>query len=173
MALAEESPDRPELLVDWGNAALGARNFGTAALAYKRALSVDRGNDRAQKNLEWLRARAPDDMPRVVKTGAVDTMFFWHERMSPRGKTPARSRRILCVWHAACPVAPRWFPRLAPTLDSALPSVPRDVDLHRDGTRCIGRRGRRRGRRSLARRRFDGCASRATRTAFQPAPKVK
>jgi hypothetical protein len=73
----------PELLTDWGNAALGAQDLGIASLAYKRALHLDPTLERAQKNLSWLRSRAPRWLPRPQEKGAVETLFFWHQTMSP------------------------------------------------------------------------------------------
>jgi hypothetical protein len=70
-------PGRPELLTDWGNAALGAGDVATATLAYRRALAVDGGNARARRNLQWLRSKQPDSM-RPADAGAVDTLFFFH-----------------------------------------------------------------------------------------------
>jgi hypothetical protein len=37
--LVERTPDNPELVTDWGNAALGAQEFGRATLAYRRAMA--------------------------------------------------------------------------------------------------------------------------------------
>lgn len=79
--LAGEHPDRPELLTDWGNAALGAGDRGHAALAYRRALRVDPGLERARDNLEWLRGHTPDWVPQPAARSAADTLFFWHSRM--------------------------------------------------------------------------------------------
>lgn len=76
-------PDRPELLTDWGNAALGAGNLGTATLAYRRALAIDRGNARAERNLAWLRSRQPDIL-RPRAGGAADALFFFNDW--PRGR---------------------------------------------------------------------------------------
>lgn len=76
-------PDRPELLTDWGNAALGAGNLGTATLAYRRALAIDSGNARATRNLAWLRSRQPDIL-RPRAGGAADALFFFNEW--PRGR---------------------------------------------------------------------------------------
>jgi hypothetical protein len=70
-------PDRPELLTDWGNAALGAGDVATATLAYRRALAIDGGNLRARHNLAWLRGRQPD-MFRPPAGGATDTLLFFH-----------------------------------------------------------------------------------------------
>jgi tetratricopeptide (TPR) repeat protein len=61
--LVQATPDRPELLTDWGNAALGAQDLGRATLAYRRALALDPGHSRAARNLSWVRNRAPDWLP--------------------------------------------------------------------------------------------------------------
>ncbi len=76
-------PDRPELLTDWGNAALGAGDVATATLAYRRALAIDGSNARARANLAWLRARQGDTY-RPATTGATDTLLFFHEWPTPR-----------------------------------------------------------------------------------------
>jgi len=70
-------PDRPELLADWGNAALGAGDVATATLAYRRALAIDPGNARARRNLAWLRSRQPDAV-RPGGESATDTLLFFH-----------------------------------------------------------------------------------------------
>ncbi len=77
-------PGRPELLADWGNAALGAGDLGTATLAYRRALALDAGTTRARKNLAWLRGRQPDAFRPTTDTGATDTLLFFHTW--PRGQ---------------------------------------------------------------------------------------
>lgn len=74
---ARALPDRPELLTDWGNAALGAGDVATAALAFRRALVLDGGNARAQRNLGWLRSRQSDAF-RPTASGATDTLLFFH-----------------------------------------------------------------------------------------------
>jgi hypothetical protein len=70
-------PDRPELLTDWGNAALGAGDVATATLAYRRALAIDGGNPRARHNLAWLRGHRADAL-RPATGGATDTLLFFH-----------------------------------------------------------------------------------------------
>lgn len=70
-------PDRPELLTDWGNAALGAGDLATATLAYRRALAIDGGNVRARHNLAWLRSQRADAF-RPIAGGAADTLLFFH-----------------------------------------------------------------------------------------------
>jgi len=72
----------PELLVDWGNAALGAGDRGRAVLAWRRALAVDPGNERAARNLAWVRDRAPIWLPRPAARGALDSLLFWRGRLS-------------------------------------------------------------------------------------------
>ena len=70
-------PGRPELLTDWGSAALGAGDVATATLAYRRALTIDGGNLRARHNLAWLRSRQSDAF-RPAVGGATDTLLFFH-----------------------------------------------------------------------------------------------
>ncbi|MGN6106479.1 MAG: hypothetical protein ACTHU0_15340 [Kofleriaceae bacterium] len=81
---ARAQPDRPELLADWGNAALGAGDVATATLAYRRALALDGGNQRARHNLAWLRSRQPDAFRPTGNTGATDALLFFHQW--PRGQ---------------------------------------------------------------------------------------
>jgi hypothetical protein len=81
--LVQATPDRPELMTDWGNAALGAQDLGLATLAYRRALALDPGQSRAARNLSWVRNRAPDWLP---VPGDDDSLFFWHDALS----SPAR-----------------------------------------------------------------------------------
>ncbi len=75
---ARATPDRPELLTDWGNAALGAGDVATAVLAYRRALSLDATNPRARHNLSWLRSRSADAFRPATTGGAADTLLFFH-----------------------------------------------------------------------------------------------
>jgi hypothetical protein len=83
-AAVDATPGAPDLLTDWGNAALGAGDLGTATLAYRRALAIDPGATRARRNLAWLRERAPRGM-RPAEGGAADTLFFFH-RSWPRAR---------------------------------------------------------------------------------------
>jgi hypothetical protein len=80
--LVADHPASPELLTDWGNAALGSRDIGRAVLAYRRALHRDPSHARAQKNLSWLRSRAPEWLPRPSEKGVWDSLFFWHRRLT-------------------------------------------------------------------------------------------
>jgi hypothetical protein len=76
---AQSMPDRPELLTDWGNAALAAGDVGTATLAYRRALALDAGNPRAQRNLAWARSRQSDALRPVADDSAANALFFFHQ----------------------------------------------------------------------------------------------
>ncbi len=67
----------PEILADWGNAALGAGDVATATLAYRRALLADSRNARARQNLGLLRSRQPA-MLRPADGGAANSLFFFH-----------------------------------------------------------------------------------------------
>nr|HEX4318973.1 BatD family protein [Kofleriaceae bacterium] len=83
---ARATPDRPELLADWGTAALAAGDVATATLAFRRALAIDGSNARARHSLDWLRARAGDGF-RPATGGATDTLLFFHQW--------ARARRLV------------------------------------------------------------------------------
>ena len=72
----------PELLADWGNAALGAGDSGRATLAFRRALTAQPNHERAAKNLAWLRDRASAWLPRPTSGGALDSLLFWRDLFS-------------------------------------------------------------------------------------------
>ena len=114
-ALADEHADRPELLTDWGNAALGARDFGRATLAYRRALRLDANLPRARRNLAWTRANGPSWMPTASDKGALDSLFFWHHRMSTaqRHLTAAITFALMILLFAPWPRRQRLLRRLA------------------------------------------------------------
>lgn len=123
-------PSSPELLADWGNAALGAGDVATATLAYRRALAIDGGTARARQNLQWLRQKQPDAFQPTTTAGAADSLLFFHAW--PRGRRlvigaigfaamvlvlvpwSARRRRGL-LWVAALPLA-IWIAMLASVL---------------------------------------------------------
>jgi len=81
--LAKAHPSAPELLADWGNAAIGAGDTGTAVLAYRRALMLAPGHDRAARNLATLRSSLPDWLPRPQSATAIDSLLFWRGLLSP------------------------------------------------------------------------------------------
>ncbi|HWN72037.1 MAG TPA: BatD family protein [Haliangium sp.] len=119
-AVADTCPDCPALLTDWGNAALGAQDLGRATLAYRRALALDPGHDRAERNLAWVRERAPAWLPRPGGESAADSLFFWHYTLS----LPARHVIAAVAFAAAVLLlAPwAWRPRLRRSL-AAVPAV--------------------------------------------------
>ena len=84
--LANAHPNAPELLADWGNAALGAGDTGTAVLAYRRALLLDPGHDRAARNLATLRSSLPAWLPRPASASAIDSLLFWRGLLSVSGQ---------------------------------------------------------------------------------------
>jgi len=73
-----QNSNRPELLADWGNAALGAGDVATATLAYRRALAIDGSNARARHNLAWLRSRQDNTFRPTTTTSATDNLLFFH-----------------------------------------------------------------------------------------------
>ena len=81
--LVARYPGRPELLADWGTAALGAQDLGRATLAFRRALYFDNALGRARKNLSWVRERAPSWLAKPEQTSAIDSLFFWHHALTP------------------------------------------------------------------------------------------
>ena len=80
--LAAAQPDAPELLADWGNAALGAGDAGRAVLGWRRALAAQPDHERAVRNLAWLRERAPSWLPRPTAAGALDSLLAWRNQLS-------------------------------------------------------------------------------------------
>lgn len=103
--LNSDYPARPELLTDWGSAALGARDFGTAALAYKRALALDPGLERALANLRWLRQNGPAKGVTTSDAGAADALFFWHRRLTRAQKHLLAAFAFACFALLAAPLA--------------------------------------------------------------------
>ena len=84
--LVNAHPTAPELLADWGNAAAGAGDTGTAVLAYRRALLLEPGHDRAMRNLTTLRSSLPDWLPRPQSATAIDSLLFWRSLLSSSGQ---------------------------------------------------------------------------------------
>ncbi|MBW2267430.1 MAG: hypothetical protein JRH16_02550 [Deltaproteobacteria bacterium] len=74
--------DNPELLTNWGNAALQAEHLGVAVLAYRRALAIDPDHPRAVQNLEFARTLLPEWVPRPESGGLLDSFFFWHRTLA-------------------------------------------------------------------------------------------
>jgi hypothetical protein len=72
----------PDLLVDWGNAALGGEQVGTAILAYRRALRIDPDHVRALQNLRHARGLLPEWVPRPEERGFLASFWSWTTRLS-------------------------------------------------------------------------------------------
>ena len=145
--LASSHDASPDLLTDWGNAALGAQEIGRATLAYRRALHLDPDHHRARKNLAWLRDRAPAWVPRPPERGAIDSLFFWHHTLSVSQRfllgaaafaagllllAPWSDRRAKLLRRLAVPALVIWF---ATTLSAFLaPDPSRNGVVLSDGT---------------------------------------
>ena len=80
--LAAANAAAADLQVDWGNAALGARDTGRSVLAYLRALRVMPDHGRARANLAWVRGRMPAWVPRPATSGAWESLLFWRGRLT-------------------------------------------------------------------------------------------
>ncbi len=85
-SVSETKVDRPELLTDLGNAALGSGEFGAAMLAFRRTLALDSTHKRAKRNVSWLREQHPSWYPRAESETPVEAFFFWHTRMNSAQK---------------------------------------------------------------------------------------
>ncbi len=97
-------PNRPALLTDWGNAALGAQDLGRATLAYRRALELDPSLTRAERNLTWVRERGPSWLPRPRDRGALESLLFWNRFLS----VPARHVVAALAFAAALMLLAPW-----------------------------------------------------------------
>lgn len=79
--LAAQHADCPQLLSDWGNAALLAQEPGRALLAYRRALTLDPALSRARRNLQFLRDRLPDWLPRPKSAESLASLLFFQQSL--------------------------------------------------------------------------------------------
>jgi hypothetical protein len=104
-ALAALHPDCPELLTDWGNAALGARDFGAATLAYRRALRLSNGAERARRNLAWVRSALPEWLPRPAAVSAADSLLFWRRTVGAPWRHLLAALAFACAALLAAPFA--------------------------------------------------------------------
>ncbi len=146
-ALVPRHGNSPELLTDWGNAALGSQEIGRAVLAYRRALRLSPRHDRAQKNLVWIRARSPEWLPRPRERGVLDSLFFWHHNLAASQRhmigalafaaglillAPWSARRTRLLRRLAIPLLLVWVA----TTGSAMlePDASRDAVVLTDGT---------------------------------------
>ncbi|MDE0884618.1 MAG: hypothetical protein OSB70_03680 [Myxococcota bacterium] len=69
-----------------GNAALQAERLGPSILAFRRALIVDPGNDRARQNLIHARSLLADWVPVPEAHGVLDTFFSGQAGASPSAR---------------------------------------------------------------------------------------
>ncbi|MDG2332620.1 MAG: hypothetical protein P8Q97_00200 [Myxococcota bacterium] len=69
-----------------GNAALQAERLGPAILAFRRALLLDPGNDRARQNLVHARSLLADWVPVPQARSVFDTFFTWQAGASPSAR---------------------------------------------------------------------------------------
>lgn len=82
-AAIQVGADSADGWVNLGNAALQAERLGPAILAYRRALILAPGNERATQNLAHARTLLPEWVPVPAPDGVFDTFFFW-QRTVPR-----------------------------------------------------------------------------------------
>ncbi len=90
-AAIERGASNAELYTNLGNAALQAERLGPAVLAYRRALLLDPGLERARQNLRHTRALLPDWVPTPPEAGLLDSFFLWHS------STPRAARAELAA----------------------------------------------------------------------------
>ena len=105
--IADQRAENVELYTGLGNAALLSEQLGVAILAYRRALDIEPGHDRARQNLNYARQLLPEWVPRPRSGTVLDTFFFWHRTLSRSGRSLLAS---LCFVLAAAlfAIAIRW-----------------------------------------------------------------
>jgi hypothetical protein len=81
-AAIEAGARNADIETNRGNAALQTQRLGPAVLAYRRALLLDPGHERARQNLAHVRGLLPEWVPRPAPQGLADTFFFWQRRVS-------------------------------------------------------------------------------------------
>ena len=81
-AAIEAGADSGDSWVNLGNAALQAERLGPAILAYRRALILEPGSERATQNLAHARTLLPDWVPVPAPDGVFNTFFFWQRTVS-------------------------------------------------------------------------------------------
>ena len=72
-----------ELLVNLGNAALGAERLGPAINAYRRALVIDPNHSRARQNLQHARTLLPEWVPKPTESGRLDNFLLFFASRTP------------------------------------------------------------------------------------------
>ena len=119
--IAERQIANADLYFNLGNAALGAQQVGRAILAFRRALQIDPGHGKAQRNLDHVRAMLPGWIPQPQSRTLLNTFFFWHQMLSRSGRALVAA---LCFAAAAVfsAIALRWRRRWARAA-AVLPAV--------------------------------------------------
>lgn len=80
-ALSKQNPHNEAYDVNAGNAALGAADFGAAALHYKRALTIDPNNEQARTNYAYIRSVQGEDQADDAQV--LTTTFFLSNALTP------------------------------------------------------------------------------------------
>jgi len=89
-ALIDPENESTRLLTNIGNARAFTGDLGEAVLAYRRALLVDPGNERARDALDTVRRELGiEESGANAGSGLLHALFFWHDSM------PLNTRRIL------------------------------------------------------------------------------
>ncbi len=70
------------------NAWLLAGDVGRAIVHYRRALDVRPGDPRIEANLDTARTRRRDQFEETSSRALIDTLLFWHHRLTLRTKIP-------------------------------------------------------------------------------------
>jgi hypothetical protein len=91
-------------------------------LAYRRALDLDPGLERARLNLAWVRAQQPSWAPARDDGGAIDTLLFWHRRMTTPQKHILAAIAYAALILLLIPIGARARPALRRRL-SLIPAV--------------------------------------------------
>jgi tetratricopeptide (TPR) repeat protein len=147
-AAIQAGVENPELYTNAGNAALQAEHLGRAVLAYRRALVLAPGLERARQNLQHARSLLPPWVPTPSEGGVLDTFFLWHRAMSRDDRADLAvvlfSLAALCLAgaiyfrspllrYAALPAAAAWLGLLVSlTLDPASAAASEGVVVVRE-----------------------------------------
>ena len=99
--------DNASLYVNLGNAALQCEDLGEAVLAFRRALLIEPGDERARQNLDYARRLLPEWVPRPPSQSLLDTFFFWHRTM-PRSALALVAAVCFAVAALLAALAIRW-----------------------------------------------------------------
>ena len=97
-SLAAAGTVNTRIYTNAGNARSFAGDLGEAVLAYRRALLVDPGNDRARDALDAIRERlGVADREGGAGSSLIRALFFWHDALTPG----ARKALFAAAWAGA------------------------------------------------------------------------